>query len=219
MGSLKEKVEKGIAEGRVVAIIRGFDAETCLRLADACITGGIRAVEVTYVQTDRALWTRTTDAISAIAKRFGGEISVGAGTVLTSEQLAMTRDAGGEFMVAPNVNPALVRECVGMGLASIPGAMSPTEAVAAREAGATFVKVFPAGRLGPSYVKALKAPLAHIPMLAVGGITPDNIADFIKAGCVGAAVSGVLQNRELMEAGEWGRIAEIARTLVERART
>jgi len=202
-----------------VAIIRGFDQETTIRLAEAYAKGGIRNVEVTFVQTDRSLWKRTTDAISAIAGRFGSDMCVGAGTVLTAEQLDLMQAAGGQFMVAPNVNPALIASCREKGLAAIPGALTPTEAVAAWEAGASFVKIFPAGNLGPGYVKALKAPLAHIPMLAVGGITPDNVADFLKAGCVGAAVSGVLQNKELIAAGAWDKITDIAKSLVERTMT
>ena len=216
---MKAEVEQAIRDGRVVAIIRGYDPDVCLHLAEAYAAGGIRAVEVTYVQADRALWKKTTAAIAAIRERFSAELRVGAGTVLNSEQLAMTRDAGGEFMVAPNVRPALVRECVGFGMAAIPGALTPTEVVDAWEAGASFVKVFPAGRMGPTYVKDLRAPLAHIPMLAVGGITPDNAADFIRVGCSGVAVSGALTKREMIEAGAWNQIADIARTLVERTRT
>jgi len=215
---MKAEVEQGVREGRIIAIIRGFDPEISLKLAEAYVAGGIRAIEVTYVQTDRSLWHKTTDAISAIAKRFAGEVHVGAGTVLTSEQLHMTRDAGGEFMVSPNVRPELIRECVSMDMAAMPGALTPTEVVDAWDAGASFVKVFPAGSLGPGYIKALKAPLKHIDMLAVGGVSPDNIADFIKAGCIGAGVSGVLQNKDWMAAGAWDKIAETARQLVERAK-
>ena len=215
---MKSEVESWVRENRVIAIIRGFEPELCLKLAEAYVKGGIRTVEVTYVQTDRALWKKTTDAISAISSRFGGEICVGAGTVLTSEQLKMTQDAGGRFMVSPNSNADLIRECVSRDMAAIPGALTPTEAVTAWDAGASFVKIFPAGNFGPGYLKALKAPLKHIPMLAVGGINPDNIADFIKAGAVGAGVSGVLQNKAWMDAGEWGKIADVARLLMERSK-
>lgn len=215
---MKAEVEQCIRESKIVAIIRGLEPEVCLRLAEAYLKGGIRAVEVTYVQTDPALWRKTTAAIRAITDRFAGEMHVGAGTVLTSEQLQMTREAGGEFMVSPNMRPALVRECVSLGMAAVPGVMTPTEAVDAWEAGASFVKVFPAGCLGPAYVKALKAPLAHIPFLAVGGITPDNVAEFMKAGCVGVAVSGALTDRNLIVAGKWDEITGIARTLWEKTR-
>ena len=101
----------------------------------------------------------------------------------------------------------------------MPGAMTPTEAVTAWEAGASFVKIFPAGSLGPGYVKALVAPLSHIPFLAVGGISPGNIGDFMKAGCVGAGVGGNLTNREWIAAGAWDRIAEAAKALVENSLT
>ena len=216
---MKEEVEQCIRDNRVIAIIRGFEPDVCLHLAEAYLSGGIRAVEVTYVQTDRALWHQTSAAIKAIRSRFAGDLHVGAGTVLTSEQLTMTRDAGGEFMVAPNAKADLIRQCADLGLAPIPGALTPTEAVAAWEAGASFVKIFPAGNMGPAYVKALKAPLAHIPLLAVGGVTLANAADFMKAGCVGIAVSGPLANREAIAAGEWDKITDIARAYVEATRT
>jgi len=213
---MKAQAEQHIRDNRVVAIIRGLEPDICLKLAEAYVAGGIRAVEVTYVQTDRTLWKQTATAISAIKSHFGDELSVGAGTVLTAEQLAMTHEAGGEFIVAPNTNPEIIRACAKLDMAPIPGALSPSEVVNAWEAGASFVKVFPAGNMGPAYVKALKAPLAHIPLLAVGGVTIDNAADFIRAGCAGIAVSGPLTNREMIAAGEWDRIADIARNYVER---
>ena len=138
-----------------------------------------------------------------------------AGTVLTEEQLKICEDAGGEYMITPNVNPALIRKCVADGLMAMPGAMTPSEAVEAFNAGASYVKIFPAGVLGPGYIKAIKAPLSHIPLLAVGGIGPDNIADFIKAGCVGAGVGGNLTNKEWIKAGEWDKIAATAAALVK----
>lgn len=216
---MKAEVEKCIRENKVVAIIRGFDPDTCLRLAEAYLAGGIRAVEVTYAQAKPECWRDTPTAIAAILKEFGKEMKVGAGTVLTRDQLNMTRDAGGEFMVTPNCRPELIRACVDLDMAALPGALTPTEAVDAWDAGASFVKVFPAGQMGPGYVKALKAPLAHIPMLAVGGVTLDNTADFMKVGCVGIAVSGPLTNREAIAAGQWDRITAVARAYVEKTQS
>ncbi len=213
---MKAEVEKSIREHRVIAIMRGLEPEICVRLAEAYLKGGIHAVEVTYVQTDRSLWKNTTTAIETISRNFGNDLFVGAGTVLTAEQLSMTRDAGGTFMVAPNVNPELVRECASYDMAPIPGAVTPTEAVTAWEAGASFVKMFPAGSLGPGYVKAVMTPLKHIPFLAVGGVVVNNAADFIKAGCVGVAVSGALTDKDMIAAGKWDEIAAVARQFVER---
>lgn len=201
----------------IVAIIRGFEPDICLRLAEAYYKGGIDMVEVTFNQKAPETWNDTASAIRSIKKEFTGTLKVGAGTVLTEEQLKICEDAGGEFMVTPNVNTALIRKCVADGLVAMPGAMTPSEAVEAFQAGAHYVKIFPAGTLGPGYIKAIKAPLSHIPMLAVGGIGPDNIADFIKAGCVGAGVGGNLTNKEWIAAGEWEKITAVAASLVKNA--
>ena len=215
---MKEDIETSVRNGRIIAIIRGFAPDVCLRLAEAYRRGGIRLVEVTFNQKAPETWADTAAAIRAIRERFVDDVRVGAGTVLTEDQLARCADAGGEYMITPNVNPALIRACVARGLVAMPGALTPSEAVAAWEAGARFVKIFPAGSLGPGYVKAVRAPLAHIPMLAVGGISPDNVADFMRAGCVGAGVGGNLTNREWIAAGAYDRIADVARQLVERSR-
>jgi len=214
---MKAEIENAVREKRIVAIIRGFAPETCLRLAEAYARGGIGLVEVTFSQKTPDTWKDTAAAIAAIRERFAGNVRVGAGTVLTEEQLSMCEQAGGEYMITPNVNASLIRECVRRGLVAMPGALTPSEAVDAWEAGASFVKIFPAGSLGVGYVKAIRAPLSHIPFLAVGGIGPDNIADFVKAGCVGAGVGGNLTNKEWVSAGAWDKIEETARLLVERA--
>ena len=215
--SKQEEIKQLVLDSRIVAIIRGFAPDTCLRLAEAYATGGIRLVEVTFNQKALETWKDTAAAIQAIRERFGGRVRAGAGTVLTEEQLSMCIDAGGEYMITPNVKPELIRSCVRQGLVAMPGALTPSEAVDAWEAGAAFVKIFPAGSLGPDYVKALRAPLAHIPMLAVGGITADNVADFMRVGCVGAGVGGNLTNKEWIAAGAWDKIADTARQLVANA--
>ena len=215
----QEEIKQLVLDTRIVAIIRGFAPDTCLRLAEAYSAGGIRLVEVTFNQKAPETWKDTAAAIRAIRERFGGHVRAGAGTVLTEEQLSMCIDAGGEYMITPNVKPELIRSCVRQGLVAMPGALTPSEAVDAWEAGAAFVKIFPAGSLGPGYVKALRAPLAHIPMLAVGGITADNVADFMRVGCVGAGVGGNLTNKEWIAAGAWDKIADTARQLVSNARS
>lgn len=212
---MKEDIEKLVRESRVIAIIRGFSPDVCLKLAEAYARGGIRMVEVTFNQTSPETWADTVAAIRVIREHFFGDIRVGAGTVLTEEQLTMMEDAGGEYMVTPNVNPSLIRECVRRGCAAMPGALTPSEAVDAWEAGASFVKIFPAGSLGAGYVKALRAPLSHIPFLAVGGVGPDNVRDFMAAGCVGVGVGGNLTNKEWIATGEWDKISSVAKSLID----
>ena len=212
---MKKEIEQLVRDTRIIAIIRGFDPDTCLRLAEAYAKGGIRLVEVTFNQKDPSTWKDTAAAIKAIRERFAGEVRAGAGTVLLEEQLDLLEQSGGEYMITPNVKPDLIRACVRRGLVAMPGALTPTEAVDAWEAGASFVKIFPAGSLGPGYVKAVRAPLAHIPFLAVGGVSPENVADFMKAGCVGAGVGGNLSNPEWIASGAWDKITAVARSLVE----
>ena len=212
---MKAEIEAITRESKVVAIVRGFPAEICVRLADAYRRGGIRLVEVTFNQRAPETWKDTAAAIKAIRETFDGEVRAGAGTVLTYDQLSMCEDAGGEYIVTPNVKPTLIRSAVERGLAALPGAFTPSEAVEAWEAGASFVKLFPAGSLGPDYVKAVRAPLSHIPFLAVGGVSVKNAADFMRAGCVGVGVGGNLTNKEWIAEGAWDRIAEAARELVE----
>ena len=212
---MKEEIVRSVRDRKVIAIIRGYAPDVCLRLAEAYAQGGLGLVEVTFNQKAPETWKDTAAAIAAIRARFAGVLRVGAGTVLTAEQLTLCEQTGGEYMITPNVNVELIRECVRRGLVAMPGALTPSEAVAAFDAGASFVKIFPAGALGPGYVKALTAPLAHIPFLAVGGISTDNAADFLRTGCVGVGVGGNLTNREWIAAGAWDKIADAARRLVE----
>ena len=210
---MKEDVLKAVAETRVIAIIRGMEPEICVKLAEAYYAGGIRLVEVTFDQKGDP--QKTVAAIKAIREKFAGRMHVGAGTVITAEQLELTIAAGGEFMVTPSVNPALIRRANDAGLATMPGAFTPSEIVVAHEAGADYVKVFPIGTLGPKYAKDLLAPLKHIRLLAVGGVNPDNAADYIKAGCAGIGASGALVNKDLIAAGDWDRIAAEAKRFVD----
>ena len=202
---MKAEVLKALDETKLVAIIRGMDPDVCLKLADAYVRGGIRLVEVTFDQTGDP--RKTVEAIRAIREAFAGRLHVGAGTVLTDAQLQSVIDVGGEFMVTPSVNPALIRTCAAAGLAAMPGAFTPSEIVTAHEAGADIVKVFPVRSLGPQYVKDVLAPLKHIRLMAVGGVNPDNATDYLKAGCVGVGASGSLVNKEWIAAGNWDKIA------------
>ena len=140
---------------------------------------------------------------------------VGAGTVITGAQLDLAIGAGAEFIVTPNCNPAIIRKAKAAGLVTMPGAFTPTEMMTAHEAGADYVKVFPVRALGAAYVKDVLASLRHLKLIAVGGVSPDNAADYLRAGCVGVGANGALGNREWIAAGEYGKIADVARALIE----
>lgn len=213
----KEAVIQKVLDKKIIAIIRGMEPEVCLKLAEAYYAGGIELIEVTFNQAKPEEFQKTTDAIRAIREKFEGKVMVGAGTVLTQEQLRMAEQAGAQYIISPNCDVEIIKKTVELGLVSMPGVMTPSEAVAAYQAGASFVKVFPIGDLGASYLKAMRAPLSHIPFLAVGGVNPDNVAEFMRAGAVGAGVGGNLTNKDWIAAGEYDRITETAAALVRNA--
>lgn len=195
---------------KIIAIVRELPTKYMLSLAEALYTGGIDLMEVTFNQSKPESWKDTVMAIKAIEKHMAGKVLVGAGTVITRDQLEMARDAGAKYIITPHTNPELIRRMKEYGLLSFPGALTPSEIVAAYEAGADTVKVFPAGRLGPAYIKALKAPLRNIPLMAVGGVNEKNVADFLAAGCCGVGVGGNLVNKAWIEAGSWDKITALS---------
>ena len=204
-----------VQQRKVVAIVRGLKPDYLLRLGHALEEGGIGLLEVTYNQRDPASWRDTANAIEAFAREFGERVLVGAGTVIRPEQVAMTRSAGGRYLVTPTTQPEIIRMGKALGLGLFPGAFTPTEILTAYEAGADAVKVFPAAQLGPGYIRAVRAPLSHIPLLAVGGVSEKNAADFLRAGCVGLGVGGDLVNRAWIENGEWDKLTAHAKELMK----
>ncbi len=200
---------------KIVAIVRGLAPEYLLRLGHALEEGGIGLMEVTYNQRAPETWKDTAAGIEAVEKEFGGRLLAGAGTVISLEQVKMTYNAGGHYLVTPATQPEIIRAGKALGLGLYPGALTPSEILAAYEAGADAVKVFPAGNLGPAYIKAVKAPLSHIPLMAVGGISEKNAADFMKAGCVGLGVGGNLVNKDWIRNGEWAKITALAREFMK----
>ena len=211
---MRETVIAGIEREKVIAIVRGAGAEACRKVADALYQGGIRLMEVTFDQKDPDSFPATAGAIAEIAKAYEGRMLVGAGTVTTPELVDLTAKAGGRYIISPDVNEAVIRRTRELGLVSLPGAMTPTEILTAHRAGADFVKVFPAGELGTGYLKAVRAPISHVKLLAVGGINERNAAGFLKAGAVGLGVGGNLANKEWIAAGDFDNITAAARMLL-----
>ena len=199
---------------KIIAIVRGIEPEKCIKVAQALYDGGIRMMEITYDQRNPDSWATTANSIAQVAKAFEGKMLIGAGTVTTTELVEMTHKAGGLFIISPNTNADVIRRTRELGLVSMPGALTPTDVVNAWEAGADIVKLFPVSSLGSGYVKAIKAPLSHIPMMAVGGINEKNIAEYLAAGAIGVGVGGNLANKEWIDAGEYHKITEVAKAMV-----
>lgn len=203
-----------VLDTKIVAIVRGV-SDGYAQLAQALYDGGIRAVEVTFDLKNQAAFEKTADAIRQIRAAMGEAMAVGAGTVTSAALAELAHSAGAQFIVSPDTDPAVIRRTKELGMCAMPGAMTPSEIKTAYEAGADFVKVFPASVLGTEYIRAIRGPLGHIPLLAVGGVSEENAASFLQAGCVGVGVGGKLVNRDWIAAGQWDSITQLARQLVE----
>jgi 2-dehydro-3-deoxyphosphogluconate aldolase/(4S)-4-hydroxy-2-oxoglutarate aldolase len=193
-----------LIEMGVVAIMRAKSSEQLIEAAEAVRAGGIRAIEVTMT---------TPGALAVIEKavaKFGKEVLFGAGSVLDSESARSAILAGAQFIVCPTFKPETIEICKRYAVPVMPGAYTPTEILSAWEAGADIVKIFPASVGGPAYIKALKGPLPHIRMAAVGGVDLNTIADFFQAGVDMVGVGGELVSQALLDKGDFAAITERA---------
>lgn len=215
---MHDKVVTRIRREKLIAIIRGIDVERCVKVADALYKGGIQLIEITFNQKDPSTFSDTAAAIRAIQERFQGNILAGAGTVLTCQQVDIAAESGAKYIISPDSNIDVIKHTRALGLVSIPGALTPSEITAAYHWGADFVKVFPVSNLGSTYIKALTAPISHIPLMAVGGVDESNLKSFLDAGCTGAGLGGRLVDKTIIENGEYEKITQTAKHLVEIAK-
>jgi 2-dehydro-3-deoxyphosphogalactonate aldolase len=176
-----------LAQCPLIAILRGVRADEAADIGAGLIDAGIRIIEVPLNSPD------PLDSIAALAARCGGDALIGAGTVLDPLDVGRVADAGGQIIVAPNTDPAVIRETVARGMVSAPGMFTPSEGFAALAAGAHALKLFPAEAAPPAVVKAMRAVLpARVPLLAVGGITPAAMGDYLAAGASGFGLGGAI---------------------------
>ncbi|MFD1570681.1 bifunctional 4-hydroxy-2-oxoglutarate aldolase/2-dehydro-3-deoxy-phosphogluconate aldolase [Halorubrum laminariae] len=204
-----------IVDSGVVAVLRGVPADQLIEIASALRDGGVTAIEVT------ADTPNVADLLDEVTGSFDDEVVIGTGTVLDSETARTILMAGAEFVVSPSLHEDVIETCNRYGAVSAPGVMTPTEAVRGYEAGADFVKVFPAKTVGPAHIGAMKGPLGQIPMMPTGGVAPDNAADYIDAGAFAVGAGGALVDYDAAERGDYEAITDTAREftrVVEEAR-
>jgi 2-dehydro-3-deoxyphosphogluconate aldolase/(4S)-4-hydroxy-2-oxoglutarate aldolase len=201
-----------LEQHKLIAIIRGVSGDDADRTLEALAEGGIRLIEVT-MNTEGA-----TDAIRRAVRRFGDQVSIGAGTVLDEEMARAALDAGAQYLISPNVDEGMIAYALKQGVPVWPGAMTPTEIVRAWKLGAGAVKVFPSGSLGLAYIKEIRAPLSHIPMIATGGVSLDNVTAFLEAGVVGVGIGGNLVDRKRIAAGKFDEIRDLAEQFVRKVK-
>lgn len=189
-----------------IGIARGISESDLIPSFEAALSGGFDHLEVTL---------NTAGAyrlIQLAASELAARAVIGAGTVTTADEAKRALDAGARFIVSPVTNPELIRFCKENGVPVYPGALTPTEIWAAWNAGAEMVKVFPVSAMGgASYIGEIKGPFDQIRLLACGGVTPENLSDFVEKGADGIAIGASLFRKEWIAAGEYGKIAERAR--------
>lgn len=206
----KSEVLKQIKKTGVIPVVRATTADEAMRAIDAIREGGIAVLEITMTVPG------AVGVIEQVAARFGNDALVGAGTVLDAETAKACISAGAQFIVSPALNMETIAYCREHDVAVMPGALTPTEVVQAWNAGADFVKVFPAGAVGgASYLKALKAPLPQIELVPTGGVSLKTAADFIKAGAAALGVGADLVDIKAIREGQAGMITERAKQFIQ----
>lgn len=212
---MKNKVLSFIQENKLCAIVRGVDSTDIIELGKALIVGGFKMIEITFDQSSEKNSQDRLHSIEILNEEYEGQLMVGAGTVMTVEQVELAKNKGAKFILAPNVNASVIKKAKELGLIAIPGAMTPTEIANAYEYGADIVKLFPAGNLGADYIKSIRGPINHIPLMGVGKVDVHNISSLFLAGCGSFGIGGNLVNPKLVKEGNFARITELAKQYSE----
>jgi 2-dehydro-3-deoxyphosphogluconate aldolase/(4S)-4-hydroxy-2-oxoglutarate aldolase len=206
----KHETQQRIVDSGVTAVLRGVGEDDIVSVAEAIHDGGVTALEVT------ADGKRASEKIAAIDRALEGtDAMVGAGTVMDAAAARNVIEAGAQFVLAPNLNEAVIDVCNRAGVVVVPGVMTPTEADRAMAAGADVLKMFPASTVGADHIGALRGPLGDIPIMPTGGVDTDNVADYFEAGAVAVGAGSALVNYEAIEREDWDAVRESAAAFVE----
>lgn len=207
----KMKVLSKVMDCGLVAVVRAENSDQAVRIADACLKGGVAAIEITFTVPGAA------KVIEDLANTYkSGEMIIGAGTVLDPETARIAILAGAQYVVSPSVNLETIKLCNRYQVPIMPGAATLRDIVEAMEAGADIIKVFPGEALGPTFVKAVKGPLPQANLMPTGGVGLDNVAEWIKAGCVAVGAGGNLTAGA--KKGDYQSITDIGKQFIEKIR-
>ncbi|HWB16925.1 MAG TPA: bifunctional 2-keto-4-hydroxyglutarate aldolase/2-keto-3-deoxy-6-phosphogluconate aldolase [Vicinamibacterales bacterium] len=211
MSTPKHQIVRTIVDTGLVAIVRTDNADTAARIAEACADGGVSALEITFTVPGAA------GVIESLRRRYApGRLLVGAGTVIDAETARIAILSGAEYIVAPALSAETARLCLRYQVPYLPGAGTIGEIIAGLEAGADIIKVFPGEVLGPAFIKAARGPLPQAPLLPTGGVSIENVHEWIAAGAVAVGVGGHLTAGA--QRGDFGAITTMARSFIERIR-
>ena len=201
---------KFIEQNGVVAVVRKIDPTVVMEVTEAIVEGGIKVLEVTVDSED------SFNTIRRLKEKYKTSILVGAGTVLDKETAKRAIEAKADFIFSPILDIDTIQLTNRYGRISIPGVYTPTEIVQAYAAGADILKVFPATKLGPGYFKDMMGPLPHIPLMPTGGVSLENMTEFLNNGAVAVGIGSALFDKKLIDNRDFNQITEIARQYVEK---
>lgn len=204
----KELVLKKISENGLVVVVRAENKEIAMKISEACIKGGVSAIELTFTVP------HADEIIRDLADNYGKDILIGAGTVLDSETARIAILSGAQFVVSPCLNIDMVKLCNRYRIACMPGAMTIKEVVECMEAGADVVKVFPGELFGPKIIKAYKGPLPQAKLMPTGGVDIDNVSDWIEAGAFAVGVGGSIT--KYAKTNEFDKMTELCKKFIEK---
>lgn len=205
----KEQVISRIREAGLVAVIRAENEDKAVRITEACLKGGVAAIEITFTVPG------AHKVIESLASRFSDEqIILGAGTVLDPETARIAILSGASYIVSPSLNLNTVKLCNRYRIACMPGAMTIREVIECLESGADIIKIFPGEMFGPKIIKSIKGPVPQAELMPTGGVTVENAAEWIKAGAVALGAGSSLT--EGAKTGDYGKITETAKLFIEK---
>ena len=214
----KDDVKALLLQEKFVVLTRSLPADQLAKVADALVSGGVRFLEITVDQMSPDPEKALKTSADAVRNTVGDRLVIGVGTVLTPEQFGWAKDIDAAFYFAPSTDVSVIREANASGILAIPGAMTPTEIVTAWNAGADFIKLFPADDLGYHYIQNLKGPLPHIPLIMSGGVNPETIPKYFEHGASAVCTGISVIQKGLLRAGDYEGIGRLARIHVETVR-
>ena len=204
-----------LGESRLMVLARGVEKEVLVKAVGAIADAGVTVFESTFDHRREDCVAENAEKIAALVAAYGERMSIGAGTVLTVEEVRAAHDAGATFIVSPDTDADVIAETKRLGMASIPGAMTPSEIKRADARGADIVKLFPADDLGYHYIQNLKGPLPHIPLMATGGVNPETIPEFLSRGILAVGTGITIFRSDLVAAKDYNAIAALAKEHIE----
>lgn len=215
MAHTKQQTLSAIKSSGIIAIVRGVEKQYLLPLFSALKEGGVLCAEITFGYYDDE---QTFDMLKQVCEEFGSQMYIGAGTVIDKKKAELAIKAGAEFLVSPIIEKSVIDYCNENDKVMISGAYTPSEINTAYNLGSHIIKLFPADSLGAKYIRSVKSPLIHIPILCFGGITSENIADYVKAGAIGAGIGADLINTKAIKSGDYSVITKKAELFLERVK-